>query len=293
MAAPAERDVTMADGRIVGTAALGASQGFPVIWHHGNPGSGVPPVSENVLRDAGVLLISYDRPGGGRSDSLPGRRIASSGPDIAAIADAWEIDRFGTAGFSGGGSFALATAAQLGDRVLAAAVLSGAAPIDASNLDFFAGMTDTSVGPTDDARDKQGRAQRLLDMEPTRQAILTDPYEALMGFVEEWPDSDRDALQNQEIAIPLAEGMAECVRVSAEGWLDDSVAFHRPWGFDLTGITAPVSIWHGRDDTAAPIDHGRWLAHEIPGSRLHELDGAHYAAYPAIPDVLRWIASHA
>ena len=130
-------------------------------------------------------------------------------------------------------------------------------------------------------------------MEPTRQAILTDPYQALISFIEPWPDADHQALQNQEIAIPLAEGMAECVRVSANGWLDDSIAFYRPWGFDVTKITAPVAIWHGREDTAAPIGHGRWLAEQIPGCELHELDGAHYAAYLALPEILHWLASHA
>jgi pimeloyl-ACP methyl ester carboxylesterase len=292
MAPVGGRDLRMADGRIVRTAAFGSPRGFPVVWHHGNPGSRVAPVSESVLREVGVRLLTYDRPGGGGSDPLPGRRIVSSGPDIAAITDSWEIDRFGTAGFSGGGSFALATAALLGDRVLAAAVLSGAAPIDADNLDFIAGMTDTGTAAADDELE-QGRAQLLLEMEPTRQTILSDPYQALMSFVAEWPEADRTALLHQDIAIPLAEGMAECVRVSADGWLDDSVAFYRPWGFDVTKITVPVAIWHGHDDTAAPIAHGRWLADRIPGCELHELDGAHYAAYLAIPDILRWLASHA
>ena len=118
MASLGERDVRMADARIVGTAAFGSPGGFPVVWHHGNPGSRVAPVSESVLREAGVLLLTYDRPGGGRSDPLPGRRIVTCCSDIAAIADTWGIDRFGTAGFSGGGSSALATAACLGDAGL-------------------------------------------------------------------------------------------------------------------------------------------------------------------------------
>jgi pimeloyl-ACP methyl ester carboxylesterase len=292
MASLRERDVRTGDGRIVRTAAFGSRRGFPVVWHHGNPGSRVAPVSETVLEDAGVLLITYDRPGGGCSDPLPGRRIASSGADVAAIADTWGIDQFGTAGFSGGGSFALATAALLGDRVLAAAVLSGAAPIDAEGLDFTAGMTDTGTGFGDN-QVEQGRAKLLLEMEPTRQAILSDPHQALLGFVEEWPEADREALLSRDLAVPISEGMAECVRVAADGWLDDSVAFYRPWGFDIAMITVPVAIWHGRDDTAAPITHGRWLAERIPGCELHELDGGHYVAYVAIPDILRWLVSHA
>lgn len=287
-----ERNVRMSDGRIVRTAAFGSPKGFPVVWHHGNPGSRVAPVSEIVLRDLGVMLITYDRPGCGCSDPRPGRRIVSGSPDVIAIADTWNADQFGTAGFSGGGSFALATAALSGDRVLAAAVLSGAAPIDADGLDFTAGMTDTGTFVGEDEL-LQRRGQLLLELEPTRQAILSNPYEALLAFVAGWPEADRKALRSAHIAVPIAEGMAECVRLSAEGWLEDTVAFYRPWGFDLATISVPVGIWHGRDDTAAPITHGRWLAARIPLCTLHELDGGHYAAYLAIPDILRWLVSHA
>jgi pimeloyl-ACP methyl ester carboxylesterase len=287
-----ELDVRMGDGRIVRAAAFGPRSGVPVVWHHGNPGSRVAPVSDAVLEAAGVWLITYDRPGGGCSDPLPRRRIASTTADVAAVAEAWEVDRFCTAGFSGGGSFALATAALLGDRVIATAVLSGAAPIDAEGLDFTVGMTDTSVFAADDEVEV-GRTAQLLEMEPARQAILLDPHKALLRFVERWPDADREALLSEDISVRISEGMAECVRVSAEGWFDDSVAFFRPWGFDVETISVPVGIWHGRDDTAAPITHARWLADRIPACDLHELQGGHYAAYVAMPHILRWLVSRA
>lgn len=286
-----ELDVTTSDGRTVRTAAFGPDSGVPIVWHHGNPGSRLAPVSEAVLEAAGVRLITYDRPGGGASDPLPGRRIASSSGDVAAVAEAWGITRFGTAGFSGGGSFALATAALLGNRVFAAAVLSGAGPIDAKGLDFTAGMSGASADAADGDVELE-RSALLLEMEPNRQAILSDPHKALAGFVEEWPEADRKALLSREISIPIVEGMAECVRLSAEGWLDDSIAFYQPWGFDVAGISVPVAIWHGRDDTAAPFTHGQWLANHIPGCNLHELEGGHYAAYIAMPDALRWLISH-
>ena len=175
---------------------------------------------------------------------------------------------------------------------MAAAVLSGAAPIDAEGLDFTAGMSDPGSGPSEEDA-TSGRAQRLEAMEPTRQVVLSDPAAALMDFVADWPAADREALLRHDIAAPIAEGMAECVRISAEGWLDDSVAFHQPWGFNVASITVPVSIWHGKDDTAAPIAHGRWLTDHVPGCQLHELDGGHYAAYLALPDALHWLTSHA
>jgi pimeloyl-ACP methyl ester carboxylesterase len=287
-----ERDVRTDDGRSVRTAASGPPDGSPILWHHGNPGSRIPWIPESMLEAAGARLITFDRPGGGRSDPLPGRRIASIGVDVAAIAEGWGLARFATAGFSGGGSFALATAALFPDRVIASAVVSGAAPIDAEGLDFTAGMTDTGT-PATDHEVQTRRAELLRDMEPQRQAILADPHAALLAFVEAWPDADREALRSPEIWRPIAEGMVECVRLSAEGWFDDSAAFHRPWGFDVATIQAPVAFWHGREDTAAPITHARWLAGHIENSTLHELEGGHYAAYVELPAILDWLVSHA
>jgi pimeloyl-ACP methyl ester carboxylesterase len=114
----------------------------------------------------------------------------------------------------------------------------------------------------------------------------------LLGFAEEFPQSDRDALESPTIMDPIAEGMAECVRRSPEGWLEDSIAFARPWGFDVSAIAVPVGIWQGRDDTAIPLAHAQWLAERIPQAELHELDGGHYAPYVRLPEILRWLVSH-
>ncbi|HEX6701948.1 MAG TPA: alpha/beta hydrolase [Gaiellaceae bacterium] len=282
-----EHDVRTADGRTLATAALGPPDGFPVLWHHGNLGSRVPPVAESVLEAARVRMITYDRPGGGRSSPRPGRWIADAAEDVAAIASAWNVDRFGTVGISGGGSFTLATAALLPECVVAAAVLSGAAPIDAEGLGFIEGMSETNVRAAED--EVADRAAALAEMEPIRQTILANPLGALRGFAEEFPESDRAALGEPEIAHPIAEGMAECVRRSTEGWLDESIAFASPWGFDVRRISCPVSIWHGRADTASPIRHARWLASRIQGAELHELDGGHFAPYKRFPEILAWL----
>lgn len=289
--AVAEMDVRTPDGRIVRTASFGPVAGFPVLWHHGNPGSRVAPLADDVLDATGIRLIAYDRPGAGGSTPRPGRRVADVRDDVPAIADAWEIQEFGTAGISAGGAFTLATAALFPERVIAAAVLSGAAPIDAQGLDFTAGMNETNTRAAEE--DESDREAELLEGEPRRQAILADPRRALLRFAEEFPPADREALELPEIMIPIAEGMAECVRRSAEGWLDDSAAFARPWGFAVDTIAVPVGIWQGRDDTATPITHARWLAARIPQAELHELDGGHYAPYLRLPEILRWLAERA
>ena len=51
------------------------------------------------------------------------------------------------------------------------------------------------------------------------------------------------------------------------GWRDDDLAFVRPWGFDLSEIEVPVTIWQGGHDLMVPFSHGEWLLEHIGTAR--------------------------
>lgn len=86
-----------------------------------------------------------------------------------------------------------------------------------------------------------------------------------------------------DLAPQLKEHLSPTMQMLADyttaGIAHDSVALYRPWGFDLAGVSAPTSIWHGTDDGVAHVDNGRWLAGAVPGAQLHEIDrGGHFVA---------------
>src|SRR6185437_15709169 len=112
-----------------------------VFWHHGSSQLGTPPAPLAPVADGlGIRLMSYDRPSYGGSSAQPGREVAGAAADVAVVADRLGIDRFATLGTSGGGPSALACAALLPHRVVAAACLAGPAPFQPAGLDWFAGM---------------------------------------------------------------------------------------------------------------------------------------------------------
>src|SRR6266516_3430565 len=133
------------DGRtlhVYDTAADGTDARLPVFWHHGTPNIGEPPEPLFLAAaEHGFRWVSYDRPGYGGSTPHPGRAVVSAAADVAGVADARGSDRFAVMGVSGGGPHALACAAALPGRVLAAVRMAGLAPFGGEGLDWFAGMT--------------------------------------------------------------------------------------------------------------------------------------------------------
>src|SRR4051812_49452500 len=93
---------------------------------------------EDAVRELGIRVVTYDRPGYGRSTRHPGRRVVDCVGDVATIADELGIKRFAVSGASGGGPHALAIAARLPERVTRVACVVGAAPYDAEDLEWFA-----------------------------------------------------------------------------------------------------------------------------------------------------------
>ena len=128
--------------------------------HHGTPGTGelYPPWLED-----GVRLIGFDRAGYGGSTRNRGRRIADVAGDVRAIADALGLEQFATWGISGGGPHALACAALLPDRVVAAAAVCSPAPFDADGLDWFEGQGESNVVEHNAAAQGETAVRPLLE----------------------------------------------------------------------------------------------------------------------------------
>jgi pimeloyl-ACP methyl ester carboxylesterase len=283
------RIVELADGRSLEVHELGDPDGFPIVFHHGTPGSGTIYARWDT---PSVRLIAYDRAGYGGSTRKAGRVVADVVADITALADALGLERFATWGLSGGGPHSLACAALCDERLVAAATLAGVGPWNAEGLDWLAGMGEGNLREFDLV---------LAGEDALRPAIERDRNGLLAATAAQLRDemaphlspTDSDAL-TADLAEYFHSSMTHALADSADGWIDDNLAFVKPWGFELSTIARPVLVVQGGDDLMVPRQHGEWLAANVPGceARIEEAHGHLTLAEHLVPEVHAWLQRH-
>jgi pimeloyl-ACP methyl ester carboxylesterase len=287
-----ERTITTPDGRDLRLCEGGVPDGPLVVVHNGTPMSRLlfgPHVGDAEAR--GLRLVGYDRPGYGESTRDPGRTVADAAADVTAIADALDAERFATWGISGGGPHALACAALLPDRVVAAASLASVAPYDAEGLDWLEGMGEANV--TEFALTLRGPSELEPFLRGERDAILAGGPEGLAEAMR----TLLTAVDKAVLTGDVAEYMFEAFRLGSEdrldGWIDDDLAFAKPWGFDVGAIEVPVLLCQGEQDRFVPFAHGEWLAQRIPtvDARLSPDDGHITCLVRRVGEVHEWLAA--
>ncbi|MCW2812212.1 MAG: alpha/beta hydrolase [Friedmanniella sp.] len=259
-------DLKLRDGRTLAYCQWGDRAGRPIFLFHGAPGSRLFAPDSMTTAEAGVRLITVDRPGYGRSDPRPGRQILDWPADVQEVADTLGVEEFGVAGHSSGGPYALACALALPERVDRVALVSCIGPYDLPT----AGQVDDD-DLTVRARQDLGRAAAEV---AESASWLMDTPELFADLPR--PEPDLVLLANPAIRAMFVHTIREAVKqgMDAYGW--ECAVERRPWGFALDEIGAPVWIFQGEQDRAVPTSQARALAASLPGSRLRLFpDAAH------------------
>jgi pimeloyl-ACP methyl ester carboxylesterase len=257
------------NGRRVAYETWGDPDGLPIVDLHGTPGGRLIRYPDNDrLAETGALVITYDRAGYGLSDRHPGRSVVDCVGDVAAIVDDLGIDRFTVMGGSGGGPHCLAVAARLPERVIRCRCIVGVAPYDTEGLDWLDGMDPENIKEFGWALEGEARLRTELEREAATmiERAESDPAGLLGDF--ELSDADRAALENPIIQRVIRESTPEMFVNGVWGWVDDDLAFLKPWGFEISEIEVPTEVWYGETDVLVPAAHGRWLAANVPGAEV-------------------------
>lgn len=285
-----ERRIPAPDGRTIAVAEWGDPDGLPLISFHGTPGGRISWWHDPTIYARHALRrLTFDRPGYGKSTRLEGRAVADVVADVVTIADTLGVERFIVSGGSGGGPHALACAALLPDRVTRGLAEATAAPYGVDGLDWLAGMTEGNVIEFRAALEGEAAMRAVAEREARtlierltagRADFLGDTYEV----------SEADLAQMERHRVRIAAQLLNALAPGVDGWVDDMLAFVKPWGFDVSDIGVPVYLKYGRDDTLVPAAHGAWLETHMRTTKVVVLEAGHLGDDSLVESDMAWLA---
>jgi pimeloyl-ACP methyl ester carboxylesterase len=254
-----DADITLQDGRTLAYCEWGDPHGRPLFLCHGAPGSRFFGPDPTTTAEAGVRLITADRPGYGGSSPRPGRQIVDWPADLEELAAALGIEEFDVAGHSSGGPYALASASALPGRVDRVALISCIAPYGEPSPN----PPDDDDALTDLAGRDLGRAAREI---ADSASWLVETPERFLDLPR--PEADAQLLVDPAIRSMFVATIREAFKQGADAYGWDCAVERRPWGVALDEIGAEVWIFQGGLDRAVPAPQAHALAAALPSSQL-------------------------
>jgi pimeloyl-ACP methyl ester carboxylesterase len=275
--------LTLRDGRTLAWREYGPPDGQPLLRFQGTPGSRFSRhPHEDAYERLYVRVIAFDRPGYGASTRLPGRGVSVVADDAAELLDHLEVGVVHAIGGSGGGPHVLAFAASHPERVRAASVVVGAAPLEEEDL---GGLIPINRDGWYAAREGWRAMCDLLA--PYRLQVLADPLAGFKAVMETAPPTDKAVMEDPAWQRVLVEDITEAFRPGAEGWADEGMALTIDWDFDLADVRCSVTWWHGENDANAPIAAVRRLLSAMGDVDLRVwADAGHLESYHRHDEIL-------
>ena len=273
------------DGRSIGWRDYGDPQGEPVL-------TVMPDLSSSLLRrgshglarDLGLRLIVLERAGVGRTDPLPRFSFESAAEDYVALHRELGLGPAAMVVFSDGAPYGLAAAAALGGDIERILLVTGRRP-----------------GPQTERAEDAGHLMTLFWRRISRNAWLSDmvfeilrhglnraQFERFAQAAASAPGDSAYLRSHPELIDFMVEYTREALAVSARGASEAIRCAARPSRLDLSGLTAPITLWHGQDDAMTSPDEMRaWLGDHLKAVRIVPNIGR-FLGYSHWEEIMAW-----
>ncbi|MBC7419769.1 MAG: alpha/beta hydrolase [Bdellovibrio sp.] len=241
--------------------------GFPGCAEHGK-------LLTSTVHLSDFRLISFDRPGYGRSDyqkNLTPLKLASQ---IKQLLDYLKIDKIKVLSVSGGAPYAMAIAFLLKERVEKISSVAGVAPLTIRNFKFM------------NASQKKAWMLRNFVPSPILNYGLNRMWKSglnkiddfLFSGLENFSLADQIVFKHPDVGPALISSIKTSLQAGPAGVLHDMKVYSKSWGFSLKGIKCPVTLWHGSADDVVHVRFTQDMNRRIPQSKVNMVPAeGHYS----------------
>ncbi|MFZ4840982.1 alpha/beta fold hydrolase [Mycetocola saprophilus] len=255
-------EIFLPDGRALGFAEYGTSDGTPVLFIPGAASGRAMNFGAELLSERAIRLISVDRPGLGASDHDPDKSLTSVAEDLRYLLSALGLGRIPLIANSQGAPFALALAATG-----AVSSLNLVSPSDEVAHPLITGMLPEEMVTLIDSVGREPETVRAHFARFTPELM----WEYVMSEISA---ADAEVYGDEEFRALYRRTLAESFACGAHGYAADTILAMSPWRLPLDQIDIPVHVWFGDRDEVHSPDHGDTLTHRIPGAQRHLVSGA-------------------
>jgi pimeloyl-ACP methyl ester carboxylesterase len=241
-----------------------------LVLHHGTPGDATLWAGWlDHCAQRGLRALAISRPGYGASSRRRGRRVVDINDDVNQVLEQLGISEVVAIGWSGGGPHAIANGLDI--RCQGVITLAGVAAYGQQDIDFLAGMgpenhEEFGAAILGDDAINAWMERNAAGLRNVTGPQLRDAFGGLVGEVDR-------AVINGRFADDLAATMRHSLSQGYDGWVDDDLAFVKPWDVPFEQITCPVQIWQGDQDLMVPSAHSNWLDRKIATGHLNFVAG--------------------
>lgn len=284
---PGRRFLRLTDGRVFAYRDYGPPGGVPCIFFHSTMHASL--LQEEAIAPAeaaNIRMIAIDRPGFGHSTPAKSYTFASVAGDVERLADHLGLSHVLLTGTGVGCAFALATAKQMGRRVVCVTLTEPRlSKIDRETGRGFFHRAHAAVLQQRWFHRVVGelfhrgrhRAMALMYIRKTDEGLAeTDIRRADPKFVE----------------AQVARGL-DAFEKSGRGMADELTLLATSDGESPVGLDCPIAVWHGRKNDWIPVEESIRHFQHHPTSELHIVeDSGTFLPVRLYDDMIKWSLGH-
>jgi pimeloyl-ACP methyl ester carboxylesterase len=232
-----------------------------VVYFHGTASSRLEALLlKKLVEDAGLQIISIDRPGYGLSSFKHRKSLQDFNVDVNYVTSHLGIKQFAVLGWSGGGAFALAYLSYFPEKVTNAVIVSAPSlPFDAATAHDMPFARYLMKFPLIGRIAMKGLRRQLLRANGDLQVFLRTPQgrQLLHGC----SPRDLEFFSDPEWMPLMYQSMVEAFRQDVDSTVEEHQLFLKSWNLPFSRVPpGKLRIWHGEQDKTCRVSNAYAIA---------------------------------